>query len=153
MMRWLLLALLGFASVGVAAADQPASTLRVEHAWIRLLPAGLPAGGYFVIYNDGDTVRRLAGVTSDAFAQSMLHESVRSSGVERMRDVAGVDIPPHGEIAFAPGGYHLMLMQAKSPLQVNEQVIVDMEFVDGTQLPVTFNVRPANAVDDGTGSE
>ena len=67
----------------------------------------------------------------------------------RMKMVDQLTIPAHGEARFAPGGYHLMLMQAQHPVQAGESVPITLHFADGSQRPVTFLARPANAIDAG----
>lgn len=122
--------------------------LRAEHAWIRLMPGDLPSAGYLVIHNDGDKPRSLKSVTSDAFGHVMLHESMRSSGVQHMRMLEQVTIPAHDELAFKPGSYHLMLMDKQRTLQVGQHVVMTLHFADGGSLSTAFEVRPANTSDD-----
>jgi copper(I)-binding protein len=133
---------------GTASADQ-AGQISAEHAWIRVLPAGLPAGGYVVLRNKGDQAVALTSASSSHYAAAMLHQSSTEGGMGRMRMVDRLDIPAHGETALAPGGYHLMLMQASTPVQAGETIPVSLTFADGSQLKVPFLARPANAVDAG----
>lgn len=138
---------------GVARAADPvpathAAAVQIDHAWIRLLPAGLPAAGYMDIANPGDTPRKLVSVASDDFGQVMLHESMQSSGMSHMRHVDGLVIPAHGKATLAPGGYHLMLMQPRRALEVGQTVTLVLQFADGVTQAVAFEVRPANATGD-----
>jgi periplasmic copper chaperone A len=128
-----------------SAATGDAAALRAENAWIRLMPGQLPSAGYLAIHNDSDTPRRLVGASSDAFGEIMLHESMRTSGVQNMRHVDGVDIPARGSAMFEPGAYHLMLMQRARTLKVGEHVIMALHFADGASLSVAFEVRAANS--------
>jgi copper(I)-binding protein len=130
----------------VHAADQ-ASQVRADHAWIRVLPTGLPAGGYVTLSNRGDETAVLTGASSPRYAHAMLHQSSTEGGMGRMKMVDKVAIPAHGEVTFAPGGYHIMLMQASKPVQAGEQVPMTLQFADGSHLTVDFLARPANAVD------
>lgn len=141
--------LAGLLLASAAHADQ-AAQIRAEHGWIRVLPAGLPAGGYVMLHNDADQPVSLTGASSTRYASVMLHQSTTEGGMGRMKMVDHVVVPAHGEVAFAPGGYHLMLMQPPSPVQVGETVPVTLTFADGSKLDVPFIARPANAVDAGT---
>jgi copper(I)-binding protein len=145
MMRRLcaLLVLAAFAINVHATSTAPA--LSAEHGWIRLLPAGLPAAGYVTLKNATDRSARLVSVTSDAFGDIMLHQSLHAGGVERMRMVDGIDVPAHGEVSLSPGSYHLMLMQPTYALKAGEQVVMVLHFADGGSLSAAFEVRPANA--------
>ncbi len=127
------------------AATSAMPDLRAEHAWIRLMPGDLPSAGYLVLHNDSDTARTLTGVTSDAYGKVMLHKSTQASGVSHMQMVKSVPVPAHGKAEFAPGGYHLMLMQRGVPVQVGQTVVMVLHFADGGDLSVGFKVRAANA--------
>jgi len=68
--------------------------------------------------------------------------------VSRMTMVDALAIPAHGTQVLAPGGYHLMLMDAKQPVRPGDTVRITLKFDDGSTLPVDFIARPANALDD-----
>src|SRR6185437_1179511 len=103
-------AMLALSATAFAAA--PASPdAQVEHAWIRWLPARLPAAGYTVIRNEGDEILRITGARSPDYGMVMLHHSRLAHGDSTMEMVDHLDIPPHGSVTLAPGGYHLMLSQ------------------------------------------
>jgi copper(I)-binding protein len=119
-----------------------------NHAWIRVLPGALPAGAYVVLHNDGDQPVSLTGASSPAYGEVMLHESSRAGGMSRMTMVDALAIPAHGTQILAPGGYHLMLMDAKQPVQPGDTVRITLKFGDGSTLPVDFIARPASALSD-----
>lgn len=133
------------AALAVNAAPSAPANIRVEHAWIRWLPANLPAAGYATIVNDGDGVQRLTRVGSADYGSAMLHHSRLAQGDSTMEMVDHLDIPAHGSVQLAPGGYHLMLMHAKHPVKPGDKVPVTLRFADGSTLQVDFSVRPANA--------
>ncbi|MDE2149320.1 MAG: copper chaperone PCu(A)C [Gammaproteobacteria bacterium] len=128
-----------------AAAARATAPLSVTGAWIRLLPGGLPAGGYFTLRNDGDHPVKLIGAKSPAYGSVMLHRSLQSQGESGMVGVDTLTVPAHGQIRFAPGGYHLMLMQPRAPLEVGGAVTVALEFDGGVTLEQIFVLRPASA--------
>ncbi|CAM5536676.1 copper chaperone PCu(A)C [Rhodanobacter lindaniclasticus] len=130
--------------VYAGAADQVHAT----HAWIRVLPGALPAGGYVTLQNHGDQPVALIGARSTAYGEVMLHHSSTQGGTSRMTMVESLPIPAHGQAVLAPAGYHLMLMQAIAPVTPGDTVKVVLEFSDGSRLPVDFTARPANALGD-----
>src|SRR5574337_990006 len=141
-----LLALAALATAIPASAAAPANTaLQIEHAWIRWLPANLPAAAYALIVNHGDANARLIGADSPDYGMLMLHRSRLDQGSSMMQAVAGMDIPAHGEAALAPGGYHLMLSMPRRAIKPGDTVTVTLHFADGTALQADFPVRPANA--------
>ena len=139
----------GLLLAGAAHADQ-ASAIRAEGAWIRVMPAGLPAGGYVTLHNEGGDAATLTGASSTQYGHVMLHESSTEGGMGRMKAIDRLVIPAHGEVALAPGGYHLMLMKGAAEVRVGSSVSVILQFADGSKTTVDFLARPANAVDAGT---
>lgn len=142
---WLLLltALVPFA-IHAAQADQ----IKASHAWIRLLPGDLPAGGYVTLNNQGESNVTLLSAHSTAYASVMLHQSATDqAGQSTMQMLNQLIIPAHAQVALAPAGYHLMLQQAEHPLKPGDTVDITLNFADGSRLLVPFMVRPANASD------
>lgn len=120
-------------------------SLAVSGAWIRLLPGTLPAGGYFTVKNSTGRARELTGASSPAYGHVMLHHSTQSGGQSHMVMVDSVTVPAHGTLSFAPGGYHLMLMQPKGGLKVGGSVTIMLHFKNGTTLTVPFKLQAAGA--------
>ncbi|MDN3521129.1 copper chaperone PCu(A)C [Halomonas ramblicola] len=122
-----------------------AADLEVENPRLRLLPGDLPAAGYYGLRNTSDETMVLVGAQSPAFARVMLHRSVEDDGQVQMRHVPRLVIESGDSVDFAPGGYHLMLMERSRPLAVGDEVTVTLEFEDGRRLPVAFRaVSPAS---------
>jgi copper(I)-binding protein len=142
MMRSLFLAAL--LTTGAAQAADT-TTVTASGAWIRVLPGSLPAGGYVTLQNTSDRAVAVTGAASSDYADAMIHRSSTETGMGRMEMVDKVPVPAKGSVAFAPGGYHVMLMQAKHPVNPGDKVQVTFTLSDGSTLPVTFLARPANA--------
>jgi len=138
-----------YALAGVAMLLWQAQSLAVEpaasQAWIRVLPGDLPLAGYLVLTNPGERTLTLVGAHSPAFSQIEMHRSADQSGVARMMRVEQVAIAPGGRLAFAPGGYHLMLFGRTRTLQAGDEVSITLEFADGERLTVPFALREATA--------
>jgi copper(I)-binding protein len=119
------------------------SGLAMNDGWFRALPGALPAGGYFILRNSGVAKAVLTGAQSPACGSLMLHKSESKGGLAAMDMVAAVDVPAGGSVSFAPGGYHLMCMDAKPALKPGATVAVTLNFQDGAQLTANFAVRNA----------
>jgi copper(I)-binding protein len=115
----------------------------VSNGWIRLLPAGLPAAGYFDLHNGGDKAISLTGASSPACGMLMLHQSENVGGTMRMEDVASVEVAPGATLKFAPGGYHLMCIDPSPGLKPSGHAAVTLVFADGTKVTSDFAVRNA----------
>ena len=127
-----------------AQADQ----IKADHAWIRLLPADLPAGGYVTLNNQGSSAATLVSAHSATYASVMLHQSTTdATGNSAMHMLDRLVVPAHGHVSLAPAGYHLMLQQAAHPLKPGDTVEITLDFADGSHLGVPFLIRPANAAD------
>ncbi|HEY5238553.1 MAG TPA: copper chaperone PCu(A)C, partial [Rhizomicrobium sp.] len=115
----------------------------VTDAWFRALPSGLPAGGYFTLSNPGAAAISLTGAQSPACGMLMLHKSSDSGGMSMMSDVASVDVPPGGQVKFAPGGYHLMCMDPTPAMKPGAKVPVTLMFANKSKLQALFVVKNA----------
>jgi len=58
--------------------------------------------------------------------------------MEHLKDLT---IPPRASVALKPGGLHLMLMDAKKPLKIGDQVPMTLTFQSGEKIEVTAVVR------------
>ncbi len=140
--RWAVL--LAALAVPVAAplAAGPGAPVRVTHPWFRYLLGTIPAGGYANLANPNPTPAVLVGATSPACGAIEMHRTESRGGMERMVAVARVTIPPRGDFAFAPGGYHLMCLMPR--MHPGEDVSVTFRFADGAQVAARFAVRGAS---------
>lgn len=145
----LCIALLLGASASTGAFAGSAEQVRVSHAWLRILPGALPAGGYATLHNAGGQPALLTGARSSVYAQVMLHESSAAGGTNRMHRVEAMTVPAHGNAALAPGGFHLMLEQPGHPVKPGDIVRLTLTFADGSTRDADFIARPANAMDAG----
>ena len=125
-----------------ALAASPAVT--ITGAWIRFVPAGRPAGGFFTLHNDGTKPVTLTGATSPACATIELHKTETMGGMgdmEHMEAVTKIDVAPGGTLVFAPGGYHLMCMNPTSAIKPGASVSVTLEFAGGGEAAAAFDVK------------
>lgn|SRR5699024_3476580 len=139
-MKKLLITLVMLLWAGVAMAQ---NGLVIHDAWIRIISSHVPAAGYFAVDNNSNEAVKLVAVETPAYARAMLHRSVEKNGQSSMVHVDSVKIPAGGHITFAPGGYHVMLMQSKQTLEPGDTVPVTLVFADGSHLTTEFQVRSA----------
>ena len=57
----------------------------------------------------------------------------------------GVAVPAGGEVAFKPGGYHVMFMDLKQPLKKGDKVKATLTFEKAGTADVEFNVEDIGA--------
>ncbi len=128
----------------LCAAHAAAADIALRGAWVRSLPGGAPAAGYFTLENRGPATA-LVGASSPDYGRVMMHRTVERGGSATMESVARVDLPEGGRVVFQPGGYHLMLMHPKRAISVGTAVTVVLELADGQRFSAPFEVRGADA--------
>lgn len=141
-MKAVLVAALFAAAAPVAASAASPALLEAVQPWSRPAAAGGNGAGYLTLVNRGKA-DALVGVDSPAAQRVELHASSMSGGVMKMSQEAQVPLPAGGQVSFAPGGRHLMLIGLKRPLKTGERVPATLRFASGQQLKVDFVVSPA----------
>jgi copper(I)-binding protein len=134
-----------------------AGDLVITQAWSRATPGGAKiGGGYLTIENKGTAPDRLLGGSADVADKVQLHEMATSNGVMTMRPLDnGLTIEPGKTVKLAPGGYHLMLFDLKSPLKQGDKLPITLEFEKAGKVKLSFDVQglgaqaPAGAADTG----
>ena len=121
-----------------------AGHLVVENAWIRNAPPGTAMmAGYGVLHNIGDAPVTVTGAESADFGSASLHKSTNSNGTEHMQPLGDITIKPGERVTFAPGGNHIMLMQPKKELRLDESVPIHIVTKDADSTVGIFVVRDA----------
>ncbi|MCL8483543.1 MULTISPECIES: copper chaperone PCu(A)C [Bradyrhizobium] len=145
------LALLLAGSPAAFAADVKAGDLVITQPWSRATPGGAKTGaGYLTIENKGSAPDRLVAVSGDVAGRIEVHEMAVNNGVMTMRPLEkGLVIEPGKTVALAPGGYHLMLMELKSPLKQGDKLPVTLEFEKAGKVAVTLVVQAVGAKGPG----
>jgi copper(I)-binding protein len=132
-----------FTALAVAPAFAAGCLPKVDGAWIRMPPAGLPMmAGYGRISNPCKGPLAIVAAHSDAFADTSLHETRIEGGMSRMRATAALRLAPGGSAVLEPGGFHLMLMNPTHPLHAGDRVAIEFTLEDGRRFSVPFEARP-----------
>ena|SRR5271165_4161312 len=123
---------------------QPAaapSGVRIDQAWIRWLPAGVPGGAYLTLSNSSEQAVIIVGASSPTYADIMLHRTIHRGGNVEMVPAERIVIAAHATLDFAATGYHFMLMDPVKPVKPGDTVPLTLHFADGTSLAIPFEVR------------
>ncbi len=141
----LTLALAG-AAAPTLAQEFKAGDIAIDKAWARATPKSADVGaGYLVVHNNGATPDTLTGGTAD-FAAVEIHQMTSEGGVMKMSEMKnGLNIPAHGTIRLAPGGYHVMFTHLTKPLVKGEKVKATLTFAHAGPVEVEFNVEGVGA--------
>lgn len=127
--------------------------LVISQAWSRATPNGAKIGaGYLTIENKGTTADKLIGATADISGHIEVHVMSMNNGVMKMRPVeGGLAINSGKTVKLSPNGYHLMIMDLKSPLKRGEKLPVTLEFEKAGKVAVTLDVQSVGAQGPGGG--
>ena len=129
------------------AEEVKAGDIVITQAWSRATPGGAKiAGGYLTIENKGTAPDRLIGGSGDVAGKVEVHEMAMNNGVMTMRALdKGLAIEPGKTVKFAPGGYHLMLMDLKQPFKQGDKVPLTLEFEKAGKVAVSLDVQGVGA--------
>lgn len=128
-------------STAAQAATYRLGTLEVVDPWSRPAAANGNGGGFLTIVNRGAATDTLVAVETPAARKTEVHRSSTAGGVMKMeRQDAGVAIPAGKQIAFAPGGYHVMFLGLSKATKLGDKIPATLVFKSGAKLKVEFQV-------------
>ena len=114
----------------------------VSNAWARATAPGQEVGAAYLSLKS-DKPAKLTALSSPVADSVEIHEMSMKNGVMKMRMLKTLDLPAGKLVKLEPGGFHLMLVDLKKPLQAGENIDIVLTFKDskGTasqkiQLPV-----------------
>jgi copper(I)-binding protein len=140
-MRWWHLVGLALALTPVAAATGEAG-VSVRDAWVREAPPGVTMmAGYMVLQNNTSRSQVLVAARSSGFETVMIHSTIVKDGMTGMEHAPQIELLPNASLLFAPGGYHLMLLNPKRMLRAGDRVDISLAFRGGLVIPVAYEVR------------
>lgn len=127
----------GATGTSSASTTVPSGQISVTDPWAKATDEHM-TGVFGVIANDSDRQLHLVGAQSEAAQRAELHETADDgTGSTLMQEKeGGFMIEPGQSLELVPGGDHIMLMQLTEPIEPGQQVLVTLEFADGTTLPL-----------------
>lgn len=105
-----------------------AQSVEVKGAWARATVPGQKATGAFMQLTAKEKTQ-LVSVSSPVAGVAEVHEMKMLGDVMQMRAVqGGLELPAGKAVALKPGGYHVMLMDLKTPLVKDSIVPLTLVF-------------------------
>jgi copper(I)-binding protein len=140
-------ALLVLLAAPAQAQEVKAGDLVITQPWSRATPGGAKiAGGFLTIENKGATPDRLIGGAGDVAGKVEIHEMAMNNGVMTMRPLdKGLVIEPGKTVKLAPGGFHLMLMDLKTPFKQGDKVPLTLQFEKAGKVSLSLDVEGVGA--------
>jgi periplasmic copper chaperone A len=130
-----------------AAGDYDIGSIHISQPWSRATPKGAATGaGYMTLTNKGAAPERVSCVSDDASARCQIHSMAMEGGVMKMRPVEdGLEIKPGESVTLKPGGYHIMFMSLKRPLEQGGMVKATLKFDHAGTIDVDYPVLAIGA--------
>ena len=127
---------------GPAENAQEIGSYRISYAIVRPGAAGANSAAYFVLDHHGAAADRLIGASSPIASRLEIHEHIkRPGGRMAMQKVeGGLAVPAQGQLAFRPGGLHVMIFGLAQPLQPGESVPITLLFAQEGRVEARFAV-------------
>jgi copper(I)-binding protein len=137
---------------GLAPLPATAQVVTITDPWVRGTVAEQKVTGAFMTLTaPGES--RLVEVRSPVAGTVEIHEMKMDGNVMRMRPIRALALPPGKPVELRPGGYHVMLMDLKKPLNAGDMVplTLTVEGPDWKRHTVTVDV-PVRALNAATGT-
>jgi len=116
--------------------------VRVDNAWIKLAPPSATVNAaYMQLTNLQLQAQTIVDVSADCCAMAMLHQIRQEGDKVSMAHLDQLVVPPQSSVQLAPGGMHIMLMNAHEKLSLNRQVIITLKFDDGHSQTIELAVK------------
>lgn len=153
-------------SAAIDGNDDDAPAVIAVEAWVGRAPQGDMTAAYFTIINDTDDTVVLTSVDAEVAGVVEIHETrtVGEDGVHNHDEAADdhhdahhehdqhdhsaimfpvdeVEVHAQSEVAFEPGGLHVMLMELHEDLNTGDVVALELHFADGRVVTVDAEVR------------
>jgi len=119
--------------------------VEVRDAWSRPAAQGGNGVVYFTIRSPA--ADELIGVASDVADAVEMHESLMSGDVMEMHQLQSVPLKAGQDVAFEPGGLHVMLIGLKQDLKAGDTFEITLGFKNHEDLTVRVAVQDTPASD------
>jgi copper(I)-binding protein len=134
-------AIVGALCAALLAVSAHAQNVDVKNAWARATVPGQMATGAFLTLT-AKTASTLVAVSSPVAGVAELHEMKMDGDVMKMRAVeGGLALMPGQPLELKPGGYHLMLMDLKTPLRKDTTIPLTLTFQDAKGVQTRSEIR------------
>jgi len=120
--------------------------IEVHDPWTRPTAQGENAAVYFQIHNHSQNADELIGVSTNVTDNAEIHESKMENDVMQMNMISSVPLGVDEEVNFAPGGYHIMLVDINKEFKTGDHIGVILHFKNHEDIVVNVSVG------DGPGS-
>lgn len=119
----------------------PEKGIEVHSAWARPTAMGENASVYFELHNHGSAPDELTSISSDAVEAVEIHESKMEGDVMKMEMLTSLPIDAYADMTFKPGGLHVMLVNLKQELKLDDEFEIVLHFKNHEDVTVHVIVK------------
>lgn len=125
-----------------------ADSILIVDGWVKAVDEGMTAA-FGLIENSSDADITIVAASSTVSPMMELHEVVMSDGAMVMQPKeGGIVVAAAGTHELAPGNDHIMMMGVSAPLLPGDEVMITLEFSDGSTLEHGFTVKEFSGADE-----
>jgi len=116
------------------------SKLTISNAYMpKVPPVSRTAAIYLIMKNSTDATVVLSGASTSIAHHVMIHQTVESDGVVKMKHQSNVTIPAGEAVEFVPGGTHIMLMGLQKDT-IPDPFVLDLIYDDQSRQSIDVKV-------------
>ncbi len=124
-------------------ADNLSKNIFVSDAWVQAMPPSqTTTAAYMVITNNSPKEALLVSASSDIAGACEIHQMSDMNGMMKMVMISDLQIPGLGKVTLKPGGFHIMLINLKKPVNKGDIVPITLHFQDGSAIVVNAQAKP-----------
>jgi len=128
-------------SLAYAHANDLSKNIFVSNAWVQAMPPSqTTTAAYMTITNNSNKETVLISASSEIAGATEIHQMSDMNGMMHMAMSPNVHIPALGKVTLQPGGFHIMLIDLKKPLNKGDIVPITLRFQDGGSTIVNAQV-------------
>ncbi|WP_439565437.1 copper chaperone PCu(A)C [Microcella sp.] len=131
--------------------DAPATaadSIQIVDGWVKAVDDGMTAA-FGMIENSSDADITIVAASSTVSPMMELHEVVMSDGAMVMQQKeGGILVAAASMHELAPGNDHIMMMGVSEALLPGDEVMITLEFSDGSTLEHSFTVKEFSGADE-----
>ncbi|MDO9590825.1 MAG: copper chaperone PCu(A)C [Microcella sp.] len=136
------------ATVETETAVTAAESVEVVDGWVKAVDEGMTAA-FGMLENSSGADVTLVAASASVSSMMELHEVVMNDGAMVMQQKqGGIVIAASGMHELAPGQDHIMMMGVTEALLPGDEVLITLEFSDGSTLEHAFTVKDFAGADE-----
>ena len=127
-------------SIAMTANIAWAQSVSVADGWVRATVPGQKATGAFMKITAKDSAK-LVSAASPSAGVVEIHEMKMEKDIMKMASIPSLSLPSGKTVELKPGGFHVMLMDLKSPIANNSKIPLVLHFQDAKGVKSQMDIQ------------